>query len=294
METFGHKLREAVEGLGLRLEDVAQATGFDVHHLEALERDDFGALPDDEFVTEHLRAFARLVDVEPDAVISDYLAERARHRPTEPGPLEVAAGPDVPPVLDVIRERPAARPPRKPWILALGLATVALVVASFLWIRFPAPPTAQPVSVGETNPPVTAASSSESTVPGAPADPIAPTLRVERTTSPSVTIPRHGVGRGVVDHELIGEAQQFTEGTQVWFWTHVQGATLGQTIHHVWLHQGREVLNVPLRLGGPRWRTQTFKNLHPGSQGDWVVEARDDDGQVLARSAFGCAPRATG
>ena len=297
METFGQKLREAVESLGLCLEEVAQATGFDVHHLEALGRDDYGALPDDEFVAERLRAFARLVDVDPNTVIDDYRAERARHRP---GLLEMAAGHDVPDLLEVARERPAAWSPRNPWLLVLGLATVVLVVAGSLWLRTPELPMAQPLSVVEMNPPVAAVPSRESTAPGTgepaerPTDPIAPTTRVEQGLPTGLTIPRHGVGRGVVDHELIGEARQFAEGTQVWFWTHVQGATPGQTIHHVWLHEGREVLGVPLRLGGAQWRTQSFKNLHPGSQGDWVVEARDEAGHVLARSAFGCSPRAAG
>jgi hypothetical protein len=212
----------------------------------------------------------------------------------------VAAVHDAPHLPEVGREQPAAPPPGKPWFLALGLATVALVVASFLWLRFPTPPSAQPISVDDTTAAVTAVPTSEPAVPGAEepeapsADPIAPTARVEQTIPHDLTITRHGVGKGVVDHELIGESQQFAEGMQVWFWTQVQDATPGQTIRHVWLHEGREVLSVPLRVGGARWRTQSFKNLHPGSQGDWFVEARDESGQVLARSTFGCSPGASG
>ena len=125
-----------------------------------------------------------------------------------------------------------------------------------------------------------------------PAAPVAPSQTEEPAIQTGLAVPRRGVGTGVVDHELVGEARQFTEGSRVWFWTHVQGGQPGQTIDHVWLHEGREVLRVPLRLGGERWRTQSYKNLHSGSQGNWVVEARDEHGQVLARSAFDCSPGA--
>ena len=108
-----------------------------------------------------------------------------------------------------------------------------------------------------------------------------------------LVIAHHGVGTGVVNHELIGEADRFADGTRVWFWTWVNGATAGETIHHVWLYEGREMLSVPLKLGGERWRTQSYKNLHPGSTGQWVVEARDETGGVLARRVFQCFGPAT-
>jgi hypothetical protein len=107
-----------------------------------------------------------------------------------------------------------------------------------------------------------------------------------QTNSTAAFILHHGVGTGVVNHELVGEATQFTEGTRVWFWTSVEGATSGQTILHVWLHEGQEVLSVSLRLGGVRWRTQSYKNLHSGTTGRWAVEARDEAGRVLARREF--------
>ena len=56
MVTFGQKLKEAREQRGLRLEDVSQSTRVRVCHLEALERDDFDAMPQDVFV----RGFVRM------------------------------------------------------------------------------------------------------------------------------------------------------------------------------------------------------------------------------------------
>ncbi len=126
-------------------------------------------------------------------------------------------------------------------------------------------------------------------------EPTAPAPPAENAVLPSgLVIPHHGVGTGVVNHQLIGEAERFAEGTQVWFWTWIGGATSGQTIHHVWLHEGRELLSVPLRLGGVRWRTQSHKTLHPGTTGHWAVEARDETGRVLARQDFQCFKPAAG
>jgi hypothetical protein len=105
-----------------------------------------------------------------------------------------------------------------------------------------------------------------------------------------MTIASHGVGTGVKDHVLTGERTEFSTGATVWFFTDVRGAGPGERIDHVWLHEGREELRVPLRIGGERWRTQSYKTLRSGSAGEWIVEARDDDGRVLARTVFRCLP----
>jgi hypothetical protein len=123
----------------------------------------------------------------------------------------------------------------------------------------------------------------------APAPPASPSAA---SAAPAgLSIAAHGVGTGVVDHKLVGEAAHFPEGTQVSFWTQVEGGAAGETIRHVWLHHGQEVLTMPLPIGGTRWRTQSVKTLHPGSSGNWAVEARDAAGRVLARREFRCTPR---
>jgi len=103
-----------------------------------------------------------------------------------------------------------------------------------------------------------------------------------------LSVVEHGVGRDVVDRELVDRATEFEPGTKVWFWNRVTGAARGDRIRHVWLHGGKEVLSLELELGGPVWRTWSNKTLHPGSEGDWAVEARSPDGAVLARQEFRC------
>ena len=103
-----------------------------------------------------------------------------------------------------------------------------------------------------------------------------------------LSIPESGVGSGVEERALVGVSDRFQEGTQVWFWTRVSGGADGDRIRHVWLQDGEERLSVGLTLGGPHWRTWTRKTLHPGSAGEWTVEARDEAGVVLATTRFVC------
>ena len=96
-----------------------------------------------------------------------------------------------------------------------------------------------------------------------------------------------GVGRAVVDRELLDRGDSFDEGGEVWFWTRVAGGT-GQVLRHAWLRQGEEVHVQELEIGAEGWRTWSKKRMHPGSVGDWAVEARDAEGRVLARHEFRC------
>ena len=90
------------------------------------------------------------------------------------------------------------------------------------------------------------------------------------------------------NRRLIGRTDRFVEGTVVWFWTRVLGGEPGQVIHHFWIHEGREVGRADLAIGGSHWRTQSRLVLPEGSTGRWVAEARNADGQVLAKEEFFC------
>ena len=87
-----------------------------------------------------------------------------------------------------------------------------------------------------------------------------------------------------------GESDRFNVGTKVAFFTRVEGARAGETIRHVWRHEGAEIASIPLRIGGANWRTYSRKTMYAGSAGAWTVEAVDDGGNVLARSEFSCLP----
>jgi hypothetical protein len=71
---------------------------------------------------------------------------------------------------------------------------------------------------------------------------------------------------------------------QLFCWTRLTGAT-GTTIHHVWIHGDME-FPVAQAIGGSPWRTWTSKTIPAEWAGDWRVEIRDEDGDVLETLRF--------
>jgi len=98
-----------------------------------------------------------------------------------------------------------------------------------------------------------------------------------------------GVGTSVVDKRLVGESDTFAVGTRVTFWTRIAGGKAGDTVNHVWFHNGDRIGTISLRVGSADWRTQSRQLLTP--EGQWAVEARDADGRVLVRHNFHTAPK---
>ena len=94
------------------------------------------------------------------------------------------------------------------------------------------------------------------------------------------------LGSGIANRRIVEVRREFAEGDVASFLTRVRGASRGQAITHVWLHEGRVIQRIPLQLGGTDWRTSSNKTLW--GAGDWAVEARDVDGIVLARIDFRC------
>ena len=312
--TFGQKLRSERESKGLSLEDVADTTRVGIHLLRALEEDDFDVLPDDVFVKGHLRAYADCLGADPDLVIEAYNLERqsraAAQAATEETGSETVVGemsrvPNVPDKADTRR-----RGGLSPWLTAFGIVAVLAILGTW-WINsseraesppnFPVPEAAVQ-GVNETAPALRAATTVPLETPVVvvpaetlpkPSEPEPPPVEKPVLTMldpTTLTIPSYGVGTAVENRQLVGESDRFTEGTKVWFWTHVRSGTPGDKIHHVWLREGVEKTRVSLNIGGSRWRTQSNKMLWPESAGNWAVEARDDSGYVLARREFVCVP----
>jgi transcriptional regulator with XRE-family HTH domain len=339
MGTFGLRLRGEREKRGLRLVDVAKATKVGVHHLAALEHEDFDNLPDDEIVTGFVRTYAEHLGLDPDTVVTDFARELEAVRPAtapdgeeqeqeevEPAPItaaeeqeketapdeaavpgeetppedEFVPGEEVTPVETIVPG--AGRPRSGAWPVAIaGGSIVVLILLIWWWIgggdaQDPRLPRTEPdasAPVAEQAAPEPLAAEPAAEVQAEPVETVPtqapPSPDTERRPPPArLSIPEYGVGTRVVNRRLVGTGDRFPEGTRVWFWTLVQGGSSGDTIRHVWIHDGRETHDIPLEIGGWHWRTHTRKYLSPGSAGHWAVEARDAAGRLLARSEFEC------
>ena len=97
-----------------------------------------------------------------------------------------------------------------------------------------------------------------------------------------------GVGLRLDGTRLQGAGDRFRSGQRVTFATRVLGGRAGDSISHVWLRDGKVEQSIRLPLGGASWRTHSTKTL--GRPGAWAVEARDEQGRVLARADLTVVP----
>jgi hypothetical protein len=93
-------------------------------------------------------------------------------------------------------------------------------------------------------------------------------------------------GTDVVDRELQGQADEFEVGTRVYLWSRLGGGQEGDGIVHVWMLNGEEIQAIDLHVDASNWRTWSYKTLFDGMAGDWTVEIRTADGDLLGSYGF--------
>ena len=308
---LGERLKAARKERGVALDEVQAATKIHRRYLEALERQDWSAFPGAVFARGYLRTYSEYLGLEPERMLKAYAREHAAANPSTDDEAEARQATRA--MLERLAESRGVRMSRSRRVLraCAGAGVVGLVAAGALWAALslhdepPADRGAEQVnlsSVGESwvaseaAPPAEAAKPLEVTVPWAPPAEAAvdeapvdvpEALPPEPTAIPArLSVEEHGVGSGVANRQLLGPSEEFVEGSFVWFWTRVHGGRRGDRVEHVWLHEGREIGTVPLRIAGEQWRTQSRRKMGVGSAGRWTVEARDVEGRLLASSTF--------
>lgn len=307
---FGDELRRAREARGLTLEAVAATTRIARRHLDALERSELDSLPPGPFGKSYLRTYATLLGIDPDPILTAY---RAREAQRGLGTAEAESR-----MLDefshLVRQR-AARGKRHALLalgsgrLALGLVALTLVGALGWSLAGARRPTSPSRPAAERTPPPTAVTVAPQAAPTMTSKARPAPRRVASDSAPATTtvasdeephapsvavaaleVSDHGVGTGLIDHQLVGQSDRFSEGTRVSFQTLVLGGSTGQVVRHFWFREGRQVMRADLAIGSARWRTSSRLLLPRGSAGQWAVEARSSDGRLLARDEFVCEP----
>jgi len=93
------------------------------------------------------------------------------------------------------------------------------------------------------------------------------------------------IALSVEDRQPVGGGTAFPEDVgQLTAWTRVTGLD-NTTIDHVWRYREHERV-IPVNIGGSPWRTWTTKNIPPEWDGEWTLEVRDANGEVLASTTF--------
>jgi cytoskeleton protein RodZ len=324
MPSFGESLRQERESRRATVEDVAAATGIDLAYLEALERNDVGALPGRAFGMLYIRAYAEMLGFDPRPLIEEYERENPRSAgadasapsSAEPGrvraaiaawreeKLKEAALPivegeqpvpvEAPPIaaeteVHEIAPAPTAPPRSGRGLLVAGLAGAAIVIAAGAWLFLTTrDEEVVPEPLTSTRAPVV-----PTPQPPAPQPPPAP----PPVAKPKPPPPRAAVSPSKLEvvEAAVGRSRRvetsvdrFRPGELAWFSTRVLGGRSGDRIRHVWIRDGKTVWSKDLGIGAADWRTQTSKRLTQA--GAWTAEARAASGAVLASASFVCAP----
>jgi transcriptional regulator with XRE-family HTH domain len=305
MPSFGTILKRTREDRRVSIDDVARETRLSKRYLTALEAEEIVRLPGGTYNRSYLRTYATFLGLDAEPLLRLYAAEEARQLDAQVDLLATMNR-----TIDRRKHAPAgdtksdavrARPATIATVAVVSFLVIALAAGVVWYTRWPSTGTVEiepaeqamaatpATSAPDASPQETAASSGKEP----PKNPARPSDRsrepVERVLQAinggsHLSISGSGVGTAVVDRKLVGEADRFSAGSRVVFWTHVLGGRSGDTIDHVWLHDGAIVGAASLSVGSPDWRTQSRRVLSPS--GDWVVEARDADGRVLARHEF--------
>jgi len=296
----GQSLRQAREAHGKTVEEMSEATGIRLPFLTALEQDAFDSLPGRGFGKLYIRAYAEVLGFDPRPMIEAY--DRALPAPTStpegaPRPVnavlarwraERMAGcaEEEPELIEEEEVQVPALPleavsPSRPsrsrgWP---GTAVALLVLVPLMaYLVF---------SRSTPDPPPVAARYEPAPSLRVPPQAALPPVR-EQARPTSLEVAESGIGLRLVGTRLEGEGDRFVAGQRATFATRVLGGAMGEHIRHVWLCDGKVVQSIRLRLGGASWRTYSTKTL--GRPGAWAVEARDEQGRVLARADLTVAP----
>lgn len=111
----------------------------------------------------------------------------------------------------------------------------------------------------------------------------------EEATPASSDVARAVFTTGIADHEPIDDLEAYSADLErVYFFTEIVDRE-GQTLNHRWLLDGEPVAEVPIEVGGPRWRAWSEKTIGPDENGTWTVQVVTADGTVLDEETLGTA-----
>lgn len=216
MSEFGAQLKQAREGRGISLRQIATSTKISTVALEALERGDLSKLPGGIFSRAFVRAYAVEVGLDPDEIVSQFLVELGVHE-SQMGDDEIHPEVTADDRAFLEQQRRAAL-----W-LRIGIGVfVLLVIAAVMWWKMSndapqddaaAPPQASAPAPDVTqvgNTPATSGPSVPEPAPSTEAAPSTSPVWIELTTSDACWVEVTSDGRAVPGRVFAaGERQRF-------------------------------------------------------------------------------------
>lgn len=116
-----------------------------------------------------------------------------------------------------------------------------------------------------------------------------------------LTVPEASICTEVRDREPVGAGSRFPSSVgRLYSFTRIAGAAEPTHVTHVWYHGEREVHSIALTVGGPSWRTWSYKTIPSDWTGSWRVDVKDANDVIIYSMPFtvsdepGEAPAAPG
>jgi len=90
----------------------------------------------------------------------------------------------------------------------------------------------------------------------------------------------------IIDREPVNSITELpTAHERVFYFTELLGMA-GQNVTHRWSYNDTVIAEVSFKVGGPRWRVWSSKNLAREWTGDWKVSVVNAAGEVLGGNRF--------
>ena len=168
--TLGEKLRQAREGRGISLSEVAEQTRISPHYIESIELDNYKPLPGGIFNKGFIKSFAKYVGVDEQEALADYMLVINQNEGKEDEDLKTYK----PEVLTDNYSSPSMLPTIIGAAIILALMTVGILFGLNYFSQTDAPAAATNISTNKTG------GDTNTTAPVADANsPVMATLKVE-------------------------------------------------------------------------------------------------------------------
>jgi hypothetical protein len=100
------------------------------------------------------------------------------------------------------------------------------------------------------------------------------------------TVARNIFTTEIVDREPVDNLSSVPNTVnRIFFFSDLRGLE-GQIVTHRWEYNDKVMAEIKFKVGGPRWRVYSSKNLLPEWTGQWTVVVLDESGWPLKASIF--------
>ncbi len=110
-----------------------------------------------------------------------------------------------------------------------------------------------------------------------------------KTTLFSPAVQRFSLAKAIKNREPVADLQAVTFNENglatAYAFSEVEGL-MGSTIYYNWLHEGKKLAAVRVRVADERWRSHSSKYIEAEKTGAWTVQLRNAKGALLAQADF--------